>query len=347
MTQTLTVTYFDGRHPLGAPATLLWGGREATLVNARVMERYALKALRVSPRVGTADRFIALPDGGQLQCADGSLLDALPQESRSEGAVAWLERKWGVALVALVALIGGLAALYAYGLPVLADSVAERVPIDYEVRLGNHALQWLDDNKLMQPSKLDANKQAALREGFARLGHGLPQAAHLQLAFRAAPGIGPNALALPGGTIVLTDELVALSQTPDEVLAVLAHEIGHVERRHALRQLLQGSATAAIAATLAGDAATMSTAVAGFPVLLAQTKYSRDFETEADDYGFRLMKAKGISPNAFADIMGRMASGGGSCGEGEAQTEAEPSSGFLSTHPVTEERIARARAAAK
>jgi len=327
MTQTLTVTYFDGRHPLGAPATLLWGGREATLVNASVMMRYALKALRVSPRVGTADRFIALPDGGQLQCADGPLLDALPQESRSEGAVAWLERKWGVALVALVALIGGLAALYQYGLPVLADSVAERVPIDYEVRLGNHALQWLDDNKLMQPSKLDANKQAVLREGFARLGHGLPQAAHLQLAFRAAPGIGPNALALPGGTIVLTDELVELSRTPDEVLAVLAHEIGHVERRHA------------------GDAATMSTAVAGFPVLLAQTKYSRDFETEADDYGFRLMKAKGISPNAFADIMGRMASAGASCGEGESETE--PSSGFLSTHPVTEERIARARAAAK
>jgi predicted Zn-dependent protease len=345
MTQTLTVTHFDGRHPLGAPATLLWRGREATLIGASVAARYALGTLRVSPRVGAADRFIALPDGGQLQCADGPLLDALPQESRSEGAVAWLERKWGVALVALVALIGGLAALYQYGLPVLADGVAERVPIDYEVRLGVHALQWLDDNKLMQPSKLDANKQAGLREGFARLGHGLPQAAHLQLAFRAAPGIGPNALALPGGTIVLTDELVELSRTPDEVLAVLAHEIGHVERRHALRQLLQGSATAAIAATLAGDAATMSTAVAGFPVLLAQTKYSRDFETEADDYGFRLMKAKGISPNAFADIMGRMSSAGASCGEGES--EAEPSSGFLSTHPVTEERIARARAAAQ
>ena len=338
MTQTLTVTYFDGRHPVGEPATLLWGGREATLINASVIERFALEKLRVSPRVGSADRFIALPDGGQLQCADAPLLDALPQESRSEGAVAWLERQWGVAILALAALIAGLAALYNYGLPVLADSVAARVPIDYEVRLGNHALQWLDDNKLMQPSKLEAKKQAVLREGFDRLRQGLPQAQHLQLAFRAAPRIGPNALALPGGTIVLTDELVLLSQTPDEVLAVLAHEIGHVERRHALRQLLQGSATAAIAATLAGDAATMSTAVAGFPVLLAQAKYSRDFETEADDYGFRLMKARGISPQAFADIMGRLSK---KAGEGKH----EPA--FVSTHPVTDERIARARAAAR
>lgn len=343
-TQTLPVTHFDGRHPLGTPATLLWGGREATLVNARVMERYALKVLRVSPRIGAADRFIALPDGGQLQCADGPLLDALPQESRSEGAVAWLERKWGVALGALVALIVGLAALYNYGLPVLADKVAERVPIDYEVRLGNHALQWLDGNGFFQPSKLDAAKQTVLRDGFARLRRGLPQEQHMQLAFRAAPRIGPNALALPGGTIVLTDELVKLSQSPEEVLAVLAHEIGHIERRHALRQLVQGSITAAIAATLAGDAATMSSAVAGFPVLLAQTKYSRDFETEADDFGFGLLKANGISPNAFADIMGRMSSDGRS---GEGEGEAEPSSGFLSTHPVTEERIARARAAAR
>lgn len=341
-TKTLPVTHFDGRHPLGAPATLLWGGRAAMLVNARVMERHALRKLRVSPRAGTADRFITLPGGGQLQCADGPLLDTLPQESRYEGAVAWLERKWGVALAALAALIAGLAALYAYGLPVLADEVAARVPIDYEVRLGHHALQWLDGNGFLHPSKLDADRQAVLRDGFARLRRGLPQEPHMQLAFRAAPGIGANALALPGGAIVLTDELVALSKSPEETLAVLAHEIGHVERRHALRQLVQGSITATIAATLAGDAATMGSAVAGFPVLLAQTKHSRDFEAEADDFGFALLKAHGISPDAFADIMERM-SFAGSCGEGEA----EASSGFLSTHPMTQERIAKARAAAR
>ncbi len=338
MTQTLPVTHFDGRHPLGAPATLLWGGREAMLINARVVARYALNRLSVSPRVGSADRFIALPDGSQLQCADDVLLDALPQESRSEGLVAWLELRWGAALAALIALIVGIGALYHYGLPVLADRVAGRVPLDYEARLGSHALQWLDNNKFFRPSGLDENRRNILSEGFAHLRRGLPQEQHLQLVFRAAPGLGPNALALPGGTVVLTDELVALSQSPAEVLAVLAHEIGHVERRHALRQLLQGSATAAIAATLTGDAATMSTAVAGFPLLLAQTKYSRDFESEADDYGFALMKARGISPNAFAEIMARLAGNAG---------EAKPETAFLSTHPVTPARIGRARAAAQ
>jgi predicted Zn-dependent protease len=83
----------------------------------------------------------------------------------------------------------------------------------------------------------------------------------------------------------------------------------------------------------------MSSAVAGFPVLLAQTKYSRDFEAEADDFGFRLLKANGISPDAFADIMARMSSN--SCGDDE------PSSAFMSTHPVTQERIAKARPAAR
>jgi predicted Zn-dependent protease len=94
---------------------------------------------------------------------------------------------------------------------------------------------------------------------------------------------------------------------------------------------------AVAAATITGDAATLSVAIAGLPSLVAQAEYSRDFETEADDYAFQLLHEHGMSPEAFATVMERI----------EADCECEPGAlDFLSTHPVTEERIERARATA-
>lgn len=67
-TVTLPGRYYDGRQPIGSPATLIFAGREAAPIGTCVSQRYAVGQLRVSPRVGRADRFISLPDGGQLQC---------------------------------------------------------------------------------------------------------------------------------------------------------------------------------------------------------------------------------------------------------------------------------------
>jgi len=157
------------------------------------------------------------------------------------------------------------------------------------------------------------------------------------LEFRDSAFIGPNAFALPGGTIVITDAMIKTAQSPEEVLAVLAHEIGHVESRHALRHVLQSSAVGVVAASVTSDAASLSVAVAGLPVLLAQTKYSRDFEAEADEYGFQLLKQHQLSPDAFASLMERLT---------QKQESTERAYAFLSTHPVTAERIKRAREAA-
>ena len=94
---------------------------------------------------------------------------------------------------------------------------------------------------------------------------------------------------------------------------------------------------AVAAAAITADAASLSVAVAGLPTLLAQAKYSRTFESEADDFAFGLLARRGISPNAFADIMERLAAGHG---------KQEARFTFVSSHPVTQERVQRARAAA-
>ncbi len=336
-TVTLQGTYFDGLKPLGSPATLVWAEREAALIGEQVSRRYALVKLIVSPRIGKADRFITLPDGGQLQCPDHPLLDRLPHEVGSEGVVAWLEQRLAVATACIALVIGMLAWTYLYALPVVAEKIAMRIPLETERKLGIQTLAWLDEHAWFEASHLSPQRQALLRDGFRRLYAKLPQQAYYRLEFRNSTFIGPNAFALPGGTIVITDAMVALAEQDDEIMAVLAHEIGHVELRHTMRQVIQGSITAAIATTVAGDAASLSAAVAGLPAAIAQAKYSRAAESEADAYAFRLLRQRGLSAEAFAALMERVA---------KKEDGLPQSMGFLSSHPTTRERIKQAHAAA-
>jgi Zn-dependent protease with chaperone function len=330
--------YYNGRQPVAVDARMEFSGGAAGLFAGSVSANYAADRLKVSPSTGTTDRFIDLPDGGQFQCPDHTLLNTLPQSSPSEGPVAWLEARWGVAvagvaLVACILLIG-----YFFGLPAAAARIAERIPIETEEVVGRQALAWLDAQRWFKPTKLDAAKQKSIRDGFDRLRSDLPLKDHYRLEFRSSHAIGANAFALPGGTIVITDDMVLMADTEEEVLAVLAHEIGHVELRHVMRSVLQDSVVAVAAAAVTSDAASLSAAVAGLPVLLARTKYSREFESAADAYAFALLKRKGYSAAAFAAIMERLAAKSG---------DGEGAFAYVSTHPVTEERVQRALDAAK
>ena len=336
MTTSLTGLYYDGRQPLGVHATLNISGNEVTLQGAQLPAQYRLPDLHASPRIAQANRFINLPDGGQFECPDSVELDAFPQEV-SEGLIAWLEARVVVAVLGIAFVIALMLSGYIYGLPKAAEYIAARVPIETERIIGERGLAWLEQNKWLVPSAVREETQALIRQDFDNLRQGLAQESHYRLEFRNAPTLGANALALPGGTIVLTDALVNLAESHEEITAVLAHEIGHIEHRHTLRLMLQDSAVVLVVATIAGDAATLG--VAGVPALLAQAKYSRLFESQADDFAFALLKQRGISPEYFAKIMLRMA-------QAHQKNNANEPISFLSTHPFTQDRVERARAAA-
>ena len=181
---------------------------------------------------------------------------------------------------------------------------------------------------------LGAARQTALRARFSEMARSGGAPATLRLEFRASPLIGPNAFALPSGILILTDELVRLAKNDQEILAVLAHEMGHVQHRHSMRSLLEGSAIALIIAGITGDIASTTSLAAAAPALLLQNKFSRDNEREADQYALALLQRSGIAPHHFAAILQRMdamAPKGGTI----------PS--FLSSHPPSAARAALAR----
>ncbi|MEM9184672.1 MAG: M48 family metallopeptidase [Pseudomonadota bacterium] len=330
--------YFDGKSALRHPAELELAGNEVRLKRDAEVRSFPSAELLVSPRTGAQSRLLTLPDGGQFQCDDADALDRLPQVSPGEGIVAWLEQRWGVALgcVVLVALV--LFAGHRFGLPAAAESIALRIPIESEQNLGEQVLDSMHEFGWLLPSQIDVQRQEKIRARFNQFRRGQTYEAYLDLQFRASGAIGPNAFALPGGTVVITDDLVRLAETDEEVLAILAHEIGHIERRHVMRTLIQNSLVAVAATAVTADAATLTAAVAGLPVVLLQSEYSREFEEEADEYSFALLQEHGISPDAFADIMERL--------QLRYPDSESTLLNFLSTHPQTESRISNARRAA-
>jgi len=155
-----------------------------------------------------------------------------------------------------------------------------------------------------------------------------------RLEFRQGGGLGANALALPSGAIVITDELVALAGDDMEIAAILAHEMTHVEKRHALRSLLQDAGVFLLISILVGDVTSVTSIAASLPTLLVKSGYSRRFESEADEAAGYWLIHKGWGTRPLQDILRRLAI--------HQKGLAGPS--WLSTHPDTNRRIAHLQA---
>jgi predicted Zn-dependent protease len=287
-------------------------------------------------RLGETRRALRFPDGSQVQTDDNDGLDALlPEFSRPERWRVVLEKRWTTALAAVLCVFVGGYAIVQWGLPALIDRVAHRVPATVERGMGTQALAMLD-RSYFTPSKLPRSRRDRLDAGFARLAVAVGDAPHpLQLEVREATVA--NAFALPGGTVIVTDKLVEMAAGKHEILAVLAHEIGHQSHRHLMRGVLRNSTVVVLLATLIGDTTSIGALVSGVPASLVGAGYSREFEGEADTYAFDLLRRTGYSPRAFARILQRMEQQAG---------EAQGAIDYVSTHPPTADRIAAARAAA-
>jgi Zn-dependent protease with chaperone function len=211
----------------------------------------------------------------------------------SAGLVLKAQQSWRSVLVAFVLLVGVLWGMYLYGLPVAARGITALVPQAADQAIGRNALQQID-GRWMKASKLPLADQNRIRERFlagvkAQYPKDTPQ---IQLEFRKSE-IGPNAFALPGGIMVMTDELVQLVKDDDVVLGVLGHELGHITRRHGMRQLVQVGVLQGVLSVAFGDYGSLITAA---PLILGSMAYSRTHEREADDDSIAFMRAAGISP---------------------------------------------------
>jgi Zn-dependent protease with chaperone function len=248
------------------------------------------------------------------------------------------QQHWRSTLVALVLLVAVGAAGYRWGVPAAARGLVALLPVAADQAVGARALESVQ-GRWLKPTQLPLARQEALRTAFAQMvarawpapgpgGAGPNDAPGYTLRFHAATrDLGPNAFALPGGDIVITDELVALLAGHDDtLLGVMAHELGHVQHRHGMHALAQFTLLSTATSIALGD---FSSVLAVLPAWLAQMGYSRDAEREADAVAVRLLQASGRSPAVMVVLFERLA-------ERPDAEEGPPLA--LASHPADEER---------
>lgn len=367
-TETLVLRYFDGRSSRPHQVQAWFDAGQLHLRGADVEHRVDVRQVQWPERTRRGPRMAHLPGGATLQGADAAAWDAWVQSGgRSDSWVVRAQQSWRGVLVSLAMIVLLMGAGYLWGLPWLAREVADRLPDSVENQVADVALGQME--RFMKPSELTPQEQRAVEQAWQQVlqAHTAAQAARgvavrpSRLLIRSS-GIGPNALALPGGTMIVTDDLVRLLQHDGQVIAgVLAHELGHVQHRHGMRMVVQVGVLGFVTSLLWGD---YSGVLATVPLWLGQAHYSREAEREADAYSALALRDADLSPAIMVTLFERFAlfqqcgrsvlkpgasANTADCQPSDETRDAEEASiwglGFAS-HPADQERIAFFRDAA-
>ncbi|PID61500.1 MAG: hypothetical protein CSB44_06805 [Gammaproteobacteria bacterium] len=266
-------------------------------------------SLEVSSRVGDIRRQIRWPTGEMFETENNDAVDeALVGAKHDARHGLWshrFEKSMRIALLAILVTVGGVFAFFRWGLPMGARHIAYALPVSAHETVSRGTLETLDD-WLLEPSHLPEERQQEMKKRFAALTADIPSDGFtFRLHLRSMDGV-PNAFALPGGDIVVTDALLELADDPREVDAVMLHEIGHVLERHGMQHAIRATSTSVFIAMALGDVSGIGDLATGIPTLLLQNGYSRQNETDADRFAFDHMEEIDMDPIHFANIIRKL-----------------------------------------
>jgi len=266
-----------------------------------------------------------------------------PLLGRLERSVSWLENfSIGKAVLLSLLLLSALI-MFRLMLTALTPLTVAIFPYEWEAAIGRNTYQTLEQTAF-EESELSTVRIDRLRDKVVQLAaaNGLQSP---EILFHKSDLIGANALAFPGGPIVVTDDLVLLLQRDDLVLAVIAHELAHVAQRHSLHQLIEVIGVTAIASVLLGADETLIEEASLVGISVWANKKSRGFEREADLMALAYLERGKMKKSSFAEAIERLVTH--FCKANHARTEQEclsdTQTGWFSSHPTGAERLAYLR----
>jgi Zn-dependent protease with chaperone function len=225
----------------------------------------------------------------------------------------------------LLAVVGGLVLALWFSTDVLVEWAVDRIPSDWEQRLGQSAYQ---DFLLQQTVITEGASVAAVQEISQRLIAHIPDNPY-RFEISVVKNDIVNAFALPGGYVVVFTGLLEKAQSGEEVAGVLSHEFNHVLQRHGLERIVRQLGLVAVLGILLGDQQGLTGVMKQIGAELFSLKFGRTQETEADLTGLRLLYWAHIDPAGMVTFFQRLSE--------QEQGRVE----WLSTHPMSVSRAER------
>jgi beta-barrel assembly-enhancing protease len=236
---------------------------------------------------------------------------------------------------ALIALVGGLtvsaAAVFAlvfFGIPAAAVPLARATPANIEKQLGQSV-----EAQLRLALKTCQGPGTPGAAALKRVGDQLSAEADLRFPIEIKVANAPiiNAMALPGGTIWVTRELIKEAESPEELAAVLSHEIAHVENRDVLVAVYRALGFGLILDAVVGGGSGAGQQMVMLGANVTDMKHSRDVEARSDSRGMELLNSAGLDSRGMAVFFARLA-------KMEGDSEITKLTNIVSSHPASNER---------
>jgi predicted Zn-dependent protease len=295
------------------------------------------------------ERTVTDPQGNRLESLtvdDPAFLSNLRQISAVALHTSLKQVKGSRHLALAVAVL--VIPLFLYGLwkvviPELSDRVAMQVPVSWEEKLGQTVLDGLPAGlaPLPQPAK-----EKVLKAIIDRLLTASPDQPY-DIRIYISPHEMVNAIALPGGHIVVFQGLLEIAKTPEELAGVLAHEIQHVLLRHSTRGIIRSLTSQLLLTLMVGDmngSMEMALNVAGE---LDGLRHSRNMERQADRHGMEMILTAGIDPDGMVRMFEKLGEQEKLLTEGnkanmfEKEEDSSSWTEYLSTHPAGQDRVSQ------
>ncbi|HKI50049.1 MAG TPA: M48 family metallopeptidase [Desulfobacteria bacterium] len=210
--------------------------------------------------------------------------------------------RYALMILALVVIPPLIFAIWVYAIPAMTNAVADKIPTKWEEKLGQDYFQTLFKDSIKEP---DPQVRGALDAISSRLLTAVPDQPY-QFRIYVHPSKIVNAMALPGGTIIVFQGLINATETPEELAGVLAHEFQHVLKRHSTRNIIRSEAIHLFGLIISGNSDSMTNVILQAGSLLEHLRYSRKLESQADAEGMKMMLAARIDPRGMIRVFEKL-----------------------------------------
>ena len=320
---------YDGKSSKEHEVVIEFTDDKRVLIDAHDIN-VALSEVVFESRLGNTPRVLSFTNGIRCKSRENDKIDQVLKEFGLSKSKAYkIESSLGLSVGSVVITIAFIWFMLTVGATYTANALASMLPESTLTEVSEISMKQLENNYL-HPSKLSKHQKQIILAHFNTLTEG---ESGYKLHFRSSPKIGPNAFALPSGDIVLTDQLVDLSQDDEfrDILGVLAHEKGHVVKKHSLRIAIKTGISGVIIGYITGDISILASTI---PTVLINSNYSREFEHEADVYAVQELKKMNISTKYIATLFETLDKK-----YGEEGNTSSSVMGMFSSHPLTSKRI--------